>query len=92
MSFIIELSNESLLDLQEARDFYSEISNSLLQKFDVEIINTIERLELNPQHFQKRYRNIKIVFTKTFPFGIHYIVTRKTISVQRILHQKRYYK
>lgn len=92
MKFNIELSDESLIDLNESRKYYSEISSDLLKKFDNEIITTIERLEVNTEHFQKHYRNIKIVFTKTFPFGIHYLVEGNTINVQRILHQKRFYK
>ncbi|MGB6268277.1 MAG: type II toxin-antitoxin system RelE/ParE family toxin [Olleya sp.] len=92
MSFTIELSDESILDLNESRKFYSEISIDLLEKFDNEIITTIERLEKNPQHFQKRYKEIKIVFTKTFPFGIHYLIDGNTINIQRVLHQKRFYK
>jgi toxin ParE1/3/4 len=49
----------------------------------------MEQLELDRQHFQKRYRNIKIVFTNTFPFGIHYLVHGNTIRIPRVLHQKR---
>ncbi|WP_044400955.1 type II toxin-antitoxin system RelE/ParE family toxin [Lacinutrix sp. Hel_I_90] len=91
MSFNIELSDESLLDLREARLYYFEVSIELQKKFDNEIVETIERIEFSPQHFQKRYRNIKIIFTKSFPFGIHYLVDGDTIKVQRILHQKRHY-
>ncbi|MFK7832418.1 MAG: type II toxin-antitoxin system RelE/ParE family toxin [Winogradskyella sp.] len=91
MVFEIKLSELSKVDLKEARDYYSVISSGLLKRFDIEISENIERIAINPQHFQKRYRNIKIVFTKTFPFGIHYLVDKKTVYVQRILHQKRHY-
>ena len=86
MRFNVELSDESLLDLNESREYYSESSSSLLKKFDDEVLNTIQQLAVNPQHFQKRYKNIKITFTKTFPFGIHYLVEGNTINIQRILH------
>lgn len=84
----MELSDELLLDLHETRNYYSEISSDLLKKMDTEIKETMEQLELDRQHFQKRYRNIKIVFTNTFPFGIHYLVHGNTISIPRVLHQK----
>lgn len=91
MRFNSELSDEALLDLDEVRSFYSEISSELLERFDKDITKTVERIEENPQHFQKRYRDIKIVFTKKFPFGIHYLVDGNIIFFQRILHRKRFY-
>lgn len=92
MSFDIKFSDEALLDLSETRGFYSKVSSELVLKFDAELIEIIERIQVNPEHFQKRYRTIKIVFTKKFPFGIHYLVGNNTIFIQRILHAKRFYK
>ena len=92
MSFYIKLSDEARLDLSEANAYYFSISKSLNAKFNQDIFESIDRIALNPDHFQKRYRNIKIVFSKTFPFGIHYLVEEDTIYVQRILHQKRLYR
>lgn len=92
MVFEINFSDEARLDLFEARDYYSKISEVLLKQLDNAIIECIDRLKKNPENFQKRYRNIKIVFTKTFPYGIHYLVENKTVYIQRILHQKQFYK
>lgn len=92
MAFDINFSDESLLDIIEIRDYYARVSKKILLKFDAELIENIERISLNPHHFQKRYRNIKIVFTNKFPFGIHYIVNNNSVDIQRVLHQKRFYK
>jgi plasmid stabilization system protein ParE len=92
MLFNVNFSDESLLDIREIREYYSQVSLIILKKFDDELTKSIELLKLNPNHFQKRYRNIKIVFTKKFPFGIHYIFENNMIYIQRILHQKRFYK
>jgi hypothetical protein len=64
----------------------------ILLKFDVELTENIERITLNPNHFQKRYRNIKIVFTNKFPFRIHYLVENNSVDIQPVLHQKKFYK
>jgi hypothetical protein len=64
----------------------------ILLKFDIELTENIERIALNPNHFQKSYRNIKIVFTNKFPFGIHYLVENNSVDIQRVLHQKKFYK
>lgn len=91
MSFHIKLSDESRLDLREANNYYLAVSKNLNTKFNLKISDAIERLAINPENFQKRYRNIKIIFTKTFPFAIHYIVDGNTVYIQRIIHQKRLY-
>lgn len=91
MVFEIKSSELSKVDLKEARDYYSVISQVLLKRFDIEISENIERIAINLQNFQKRYRNLKIVFTQTFPFGIHYLGDKNTVYIQRILHQKRHY-
>lgn len=92
MPFNIKLSNESRLDLREANNYYLGISKKLKDEFSLEISSAIDRITLNPENFQKRYRNIKIVFTKKFPFGIHYIIEANTVYIQRVLHEKRLYK
>jgi plasmid stabilization system protein ParE len=91
MLFNVNFSDESLLDIRETREYYSQVSLIILKKFDDELTKSIELLKVNPNHFQKRYRNIKIVFTKKFPFGIHYIFENNRIYIQRILHQIFFY-
>ncbi|WP_299668426.1 type II toxin-antitoxin system RelE/ParE family toxin [uncultured Polaribacter sp.] len=92
MAYEVIFSDEAKLDIKETRDFYAVVSSNLLLKFDTELIETVERIELNPEHFQQHYHNIKIVHTKKFPFGIHYLVEDNTVYIQRFLHQKRFYK
>lgn len=92
MAFNIDFSDESILDIKEIMDYYVRVSKKLVLKFDTELTEKIERIELNPHHFQKGYRNIKIIFTRKFPFGIHYIIKNNSVYIQRILHQKRLYK
>ncbi len=87
----MKFSNESKLDLIEANTYYLAVSQELSAKFKLDVSETIDRIAMNPEHFQKRYRHIKIVFTKVFPFGVHYLVEGDTVFIQRIMHQKRLY-
>jgi plasmid stabilization system protein ParE len=90
MVFKIEFSDEARIDLREARD-YSKIAKELLSQFDNFVMEAIERLEKNPENFQKRYCGIKIVFVAIFPYSLHYILENDTVFIQRILHQKQFY-
>ena len=92
MPFEIEVSKEAEIQIFEAYFYYYEISESLAKQFNSEVINVIDYLEENPEYFQNRYREIKIVFLKKFPYSIHYITKSKTVFVLKVLHQKQLYK
>lgn len=92
MSYIIDLTDEAKLNIKQASDYYLEISTSLNDKFISDLIKTIDILGENPLHFQIRYRNIRIAITKTYPFGIHFIIEGNIIHVLKVLHSKRFYK
>ncbi len=92
MHYFIELSDEAKLDIKEALEYYTAISISLKDRFEVALTKSIELLFKNPLHHQVRYRKIRIAFTEVFPYGIHYIVENEHIYVLKILHTKRFFK
>lgn len=92
MQYFIELSDEAKLNIKEALEYYSDISISVKDRFEVELTKSMELLFKNPLHHQVRYRDIRIAFTEVFPYGIHYIVENEYIYVLKILHTKRFFK
>lgn len=92
MSYHIHLTDEAKLNIKEASDYYVEISTSLQERFQANLIRTIDKLKENPKHHQIRYRGIRIVHTKTFPYGVHFIIEGSIIRVLKILHHKQFYK
>lgn len=91
MSYHIKLTDEAKLNIVEASEYYLKISKSLENKFQTDLINTIDKLKESPQHHQIRYRGIRIAHLKKFPFSIHFLIQEDIIYVLKILHQKRYY-
>ena len=85
------IHNTCFIGVKTTREYYSKISEQTAQNFDRELINSINYLKENSNYFQKRYRNVKIVFTNKFPFRVHYIVENNSIFIQRILQPKRVY-
>ena len=61
----------------------------LIGEFLAEVNNATHLLRQNPEHFQKRYREVRIIFIKTFPFSFYYTIENKTILVHAVLHTKR---
>lgn len=92
MLFKIVISEEAEIQIFEAILYYSKISESLSEKFNKKLIETIDYLSENPEYFQNRYREIRIVLIKKFPYSVHYIIKNNTVFVLKVLHQKQIYK
>jgi len=92
MNYSISLSKEAQLNIKDALNYYTSISDSLSENISLDLIHAIDDLKQNPFHFQVRYRGIRIAHTKVFPYGIHFIVENKTIYILKILHHKKFYK
>jgi len=81
---------EAEAELTEALEWYSNRHKTGLEvELYNEISKVLEYIALYPEHFQKKYRNIRIRFTEKFKYGIHYIVEENTIFVLAILHTSR---
>lgn len=71
-------------------DLYNAKKENLGYEVFQEIEDYLEILKERPLHFQKRIGNIRVIFTKRFHFGIHYIVQEdmKEINIISILNAK----
>lgn len=58
----------------------------LSKKFQKDIRIGLEYLSKEPQTLQKRYKNVRIYFTKVFSFGIHFIIDSDTVKVIGVFH------
>ncbi|SFI13262.1 type II toxin-antitoxin system RelE/ParE family toxin [Halpernia frigidisoli] len=92
MNYQLNISDEAKLDIKDAKKYYADIDKILAKKCITDILNTIDRLAQNPLHHQVRYRNVRIAFAATFPYGIHYIIEKENIFVLRVFHTKRFFK
>ncbi len=92
MQYYIEISEDAKYDIKDTLDYYADISMSLKNKFEDELTKSIELILKNPLHYQVRYKEIRVIFTEVFPFGIHYIIENEFIYVLKILHTKKFFK
>ncbi len=78
-------------DIKEAKAWYKKQSNGLQKKFTNEVINAIERLQSSPESYAIRYRKVRIVHTRTFPFGIHFKldIENRCITIIAVVHDHR---
>ncbi|GJH40190.1 hypothetical protein RCZ04_07400 [Capnocytophaga sp. HP1101] len=82
-------------NLSKILDYYTDIDEKLANRFFQEIDKCFEYIKDYPYMFAKRYREIRVCFTKVFPYGIYYVIKitpkrkRTTITVINILHTSR---
>lgn len=72
-SFSIRVLAAAEEDLDEAFEYYADISPKLAERF-IKIVNVaLNDLKKNP-HYQIRYDNFRMKIVKKFPYVIHYIL------------------
>ena len=91
MKYQIIISDEAKLDIREAKDYYNKIDEKLAKRCISDIIKTIDKLDENPIHHQVRYRDIRIAFAPTFPYGVHFLFDKTKIYILRVFHTKRFF-
>ena len=90
MAFNILISQEAQWDIEDSYAFYEAVQPGLGKRFEEDLDNSLQLIATNPKSFQLKYKRIvRIVFTKSFPFGIHYIVDGKDIKVIAVFHTSR---
>jgi mRNA-degrading endonuclease RelE of RelBE toxin-antitoxin system len=84
--------DEVLIDVQEAKAWYKEKSDRLENEFALAVETALERIQKMPSGYSIRYKNIRIIHTKVFPYNIHYFVNEadKIIVITAIVHNKRH--
>ncbi|XLS28390.1 type II toxin-antitoxin system RelE/ParE family toxin [Flavobacteriaceae bacterium M23B6Z8] len=89
MNYHLRIKPEAQQDLAQAMDWYEDQKEGLSIEFLATIDKALESIKANPSLFQERYREIRIVFTRRFPYGIHYTLEEDTIYVHAVLHTHR---
>lgn len=89
MSFQLVLSDEAVLDIEDAFVWYQKIEPNLSEAFEKELYQSIAQITRNPNNFQIKYKNVKVIYLKKFPYGIHYFINEKTILVIGVFHTSR---
>jgi plasmid stabilization system protein ParE len=80
MSFLVLASPKAEQDIEEAAVYYSMINGQLGLQFIDRLIETVRILESNP-FFAIRYKNIRTVRLRQFPYLIHFLVREENEKV-----------
>ena len=75
-------------DIQQIVNYYKEISPKLATDFLYRLREANKHIILNPLGFQLKYKNVRTLMLKQFPYQIHYLIddTLKQIIILAIIH------
>lgn len=80
---------EALFDIEDIVLWYEEQRIGLSYDFELCLEAGIDAISRNPNAFQKKYKNVKILFISRFPYGIHYRFEKEEIVVIGVFHTSR---
>lgn len=91
MSYKIKLLPIVHTDLQKAKKWYQEKSGTLAEEFKTEVNQEIEYIGEYPEHYQRKYKELRQSLVARFPYAIFYLVEeeQKRIIIFGVLHTSR---
>lgn len=84
----IKLHPLAYQEWEDVIDRYNAIKENLGFEVFEEIDIYIQSLKTDALHYQVKYKNIRVAFTRRFHFGIHYIIDNNDIIILSILNAR----
>ncbi len=86
MDYDVQISREAQIELEVAEFFFR--AKNLHESFLDDFFRQIEFLKTNPEAFQIKYRDIRILCFEQFNYSIHYLIEGDKVLILRILGQR----
>ncbi len=86
MAYKLNTSTGAYQDIEKAIIYYKDIKIQLAKNFLIELKAIRKYIQKHPKNIQVRYANIRVAFLKSFPFGVHFRLEDKTVTIVSILH------
>ena len=80
--FLIIIDEDAIQDIQNATYWYNFQINGLGKKFQKQVINQINSLKKDANLYAIRYKNVRCMIVKKFPFMVHYTFDDMLNNVQ----------
>ncbi|MFN0180332.1 MAG: type II toxin-antitoxin system RelE/ParE family toxin [Gemmatimonadales bacterium] len=90
MSLPVGFRAAARIDVRRAAAWYSERSNQAATGFREELAAAIALIETAPEAFPIRYRGVRRVSLRRYPYGVYYRVLPGAIEVIAVLHGKQH--
>lgn len=90
-SFTISIDEEALIDIQQGTDWYNQQLDGLGQRFQKQVKSQILSLKRNHSSYSIRYKDVRCMPIKKFPFMVHFSVdeSQRIVEVFAVIHTRR---
>lgn len=90
MPYKLIYRHDARLNIQTAKTWYKKQRLGLQKDFAASVKEAITRLQASPEAFAVRYKKVRIIHTRTFPFSIHFYIDtiQKQIVITNVLHDR----
>ncbi len=78
----VKIEPDALVDIQEISDWYNDQQTGLGKRFQKTAIKSINSLSANPQIYAFRYKEIRCVIIKKFPYMAHFYINDENNTVE----------
>ncbi len=78
----VKIEPEALADIQDITNWYNEQQAGLGKRFQHTAIKLINSLSKDPQIYTTRYKEIRCILVKKFPYMAHFYVNDENNTVE----------
>lgn len=91
MNYALVNGPSAKVDIKHAVFYYKNISGELAEKFLLRIDEAKDIIARSPIAYQVKYKNVRVVSLKQFPYQIHYITDerKRRVIILAIIHAYR---
>ncbi len=82
MKYNVSIEPQALVDIQDITDWYNEKQAELGKRFQKTSIKQIDSLRENPHVCVVRYKQIRCLLIKKFPYMAHFYINEETMTVE----------
>lgn len=82
----IEISKKAYKDIDEVLHYYSKINHNLPVEFLERIEESKSKIINSELGFEIKYKTVRTVLLKQFPYHLHYILKEEKIIIIAVLH------
>jgi len=78
----VKIEPEALQDIREITKWYTKVQPKLGKRFQNTIIKQIDSLHKNPHGYAIRYKEIRCLPVKKFPYMVHFYINEGNDTVE----------
>ena len=81
-NYKVKIEPEALVDIQEITEWYNKQQPGVGKRFQNTAIKQINKLNKGPHIYAIRYKRIRCVGVKKFPYMVHFFINEETETVE----------